>query len=208
MAGNGLFLLALAGSVAFVPRPWSSPVAAPSGAREYKATVWTQNISVLDGYDRIAWARITDLEAKWHGSGGLVKLKGWRSDKYRYIPVPGVKHWVGDIQVLNSLGYYQANRGILRSYPDGTRFDDVLTNTQTGKVFEHRTRTKVNGRWRSTVPYADGSQRPQGYEGLRQSCASCHNQAGSGGYAVGLVPGGDGVLSDPLDWSLVTGRKE
>jgi hypothetical protein len=173
-------------------------------AIRFSATKWTQEIAVTNSRDRITQVPITGLAAKWHVSGGMVGVKGWTSDKYKYLPAT-VTHWVGNISVLNSLGYYQQNRGVRRSYPDGTEFHDVLRNAD-GVVFEHRTRKKMNGVWDSQVVYRDVAARPAGYFGLKQSCASCHNEAGTGGYAVGLVPGGDTVLSDPLDWSVAGNR--
>ena len=175
--------------------------ALPKGAVEYQSDGHTQEIAVTNGYDRITPVPIANLEAKWHGSGGLVGIKGWQSRKYRLIPGP-VKTWVGEIQVLNSLGYYQANRGLKREYPDGTEFHDVLRN-ELGEVFEHRVRKKHDGQWESAVEYTNEAARPKGYTGLKVSCNSCHSEAGSGKYAAGLVPGGDTVLSDPLDWKLL-----
>jgi hypothetical protein len=122
-------------------------------------------------------------------------IKGWKSDLYRYVPYEP-DHWIGDISVLNSFNNFQKNRGHLRSYPDGTEFHDVLSKDDV--VFEHRIREKVNGKWESYVAYKNVDARPEGYTGLTQSCASCHEKAGTGGYAVGLVPGGDTVLSDPF----------
>jgi hypothetical protein len=175
----------------------------PEGMVRYTPAKWTQEIAVTDGLDRITPVPIARLEAKWHVSGGMVGVQGWTSEKYKYVP-PGGVSWIGNILVKNSLGHLQPNRGILRHYPEGTRFDDVLSNAE-GRVFEHRTREKVGGVWKSRVLYKNAAEWPRGYTGLRQSCASCHDEAGSGGYAVGLVPGGDGVLSDALDWTLTEG---
>jgi cytochrome c len=74
-------------------------------------------------------------------------------------------------------------------------------------MFEHRVRSKDSGRWYSRIEYVDEAARPDGYTGLKVSCASCHSEAGTGKYNDGLVPGGDTVLSDPLDWSLVRAGK-
>lgn len=181
-------------------RKWDSPVPYPEGMQSYTATKYTQSIYVLNDRDTIDRVPIKKLEPKWHQSGGMANISGWKSQKYRLIP-ESVRDYIGTIEVKNSFGHYQPNRGLKRSYPDGTRFDDVLTNDQ-GAVFEHRTRRKSDGKWESEVAYRNVKARPDDYDGLKQSCASCHNEAGSGGYAVGLVPGGDTVLSDPLDWSL------
>ena len=82
--------------------------------------------------------------------------------------------------------------------PDGTVFVDVLSNAD-GRVFEQRVREKDGGEWKSYVHYRDRSAYPKGYAGLKgQTCIECHQQAGTGGYGVGLVPGGDGVISDKI----------
>lgn len=180
----------------------------PIGTISYTSTTVTQSISVLDERDNIVPVSIRNLEDKrWHQPGGLdgVDPTSYRSDKYRYVPNQSrIRTWIGNIGVRNSLGYIQQNRGIIRDYPTGTRFDEVLINTETGKIFEQRTRQKGNDGWQSTITFKDETSRPHGYTGLKVSCSSCHNEAGTGGYAVGLVPGGDTVLSDPLDWSLVS----
>ena len=94
---------------------------------------------------------------------------------------------------------FQHNRGHLRSYPDGTEFHDVLTNTKTGRVFEHRVAEKEDGRWRRYILFRDKQQWPAGYERPSVSAwPARHADAGTGGYATGLVPGGDTILSDPL----------
>lgn len=172
----------------------------PTGAERYESARYTQSIAVVNGRDEIDQIPIENLEPKWRHSGGMEGIRGVRSEKFRTVP-RGLESWIGDISVRNSLGYDQDNRGIKRNYPDGTRFDDVLWHE--GAVFEHRVREKVKGRWRSTVVYSNPRARPAGYTGLKDTCASCHEQAGTGSYGAGLVPGGDTVLSDPLDWSLV-----
>ena len=176
----------------------------PAGSVAFVSAKWTQEIAVTNSRDRISPVPVSRLESKWHGSGGLVGIKGWRSEKWKYLPTEP-SHWVGDIAVRNSFNSYQNNRGIKRSYPNGTEFHDVLRN-DAGLVFEHRVRTKDSGRWSSQIVYRDVSSRPYGYVGLKQSCASCHDEAGTGGYAVGLVPGGDTVISDPLDWNVAQSR--
>lgn len=173
----------------------------PAGAVRYQSTSYTQEIAVTNGRDRITPVPISRLESKWHGSGGLVGLRGWYSEKFKYLPAPAT-HWVGDIAVLNGFNSYQNNRGIKRLYADGTEFHDVLRNADTGAVFEHRRRSKRDGFWHSEVVHRDVAARPAGYTGLKVTCASCHGQAGSGNYAAGLVPGGDGVLGDPLEWHV------
>lgn len=179
----------------------------PKGAVKYEVAIHTQEIAVTNGYDRITPVRRGLLKREWQMSGGMVDLeatalKGVKSEKYQSLPAPP-KTWVGNIAVVNSFGHTQYNRGIVREYVDGSRFDDVLYYR--GVVFEHRVREKSGGKWKSSVIYSSEKSRPPGYKGLGKSCASCHDQAGSGGYAEGLVPGGDGVISDPLDWSVTRG---
>lgn len=183
----------------------------PDGAERYEPTKWTQAIDVIDGRRRIDQVPIADIDSKWHQSGGMegIDKKLWTSEKYRVRPA-GSKTWIDDIVVKNGKTYRdsdgtvkeatQKEKGIVQEFVNGTRFDDVLKNSD-GVVFEHRMRAKADGKWASKVLYANEDARPAGYTGLKVTCASCHNQAGTGGYGVGLVPGGDTVLSESLDWS-------
>lgn len=179
----------------------------PEGAKPYKRARFTQSIAVRGNSDVIEAVPIKLLERKWHVSGGMegVHPMLWRSEKFKYVPPAPVRAGIANVFVKTD-GGGQFNRGIVRSYPDGTRFDDVLYSTETGKVFEHRVRQKKNGAWESDVVYKDESARPKGYAGLKMTaCAECHSEAGTGKYGVGLVPGGDTVLSDPLPWSVRRG---
>lgn len=188
------------------PPPLYSP-ALPPGAREYKAERLTQAIYVLN--DRHTIERLPTTDPRWLAPGGLEGLSGWTSRLYRTLP-GGKKpaYAVKEIQVENSFGHKQPNRALTRSYPDGTRFDEVLSG-KGGKVFEHRMRRKEGGKWESRTLYSDRLARPEGYKGLEgKACASCHNEAGTGKYDDGLVPGGDTVLSDPMDWSAVAGHAD
>ena len=174
----------------------------PPGAVEYRSAVYTQAIYRLDERPRVDPTGIRHVDAKWHQSGGLAGIVGATSRKFRTLPEgKTVSSVLGGISVKNSFGYFQTELGIVRTYPDGTRFDDILIGR--GGVFEHRVREKVAGSWKSRIVYTNNAYRPAGYVPLRQSCDSCHGEAGGGGFGVGLVPGSDGVLSDPLDWSLV-----
>ncbi len=173
----------------------------PKDSVEYKRDGFTQSISTLNERPNIAKVKVADMSNKdWHQSGGMLGVEH-TSRKFRTIPEKAeVRHFIAFITVLNSFGFHQNERGIVREYPDGTRFDDVLFNAD-GRIFEHRVRTKTDGEWKNKIAFADKDLRPAGYTGLKQSCSSCHDRTGSGGYAEGLVPGGDGVFSDPLDWS-------
>lgn len=166
----------------------------PAGMKRYRRASYTQEIAVTDGRDRISPVHRLQVKEKWHASGGFADMGGFRSDLYRNDARPRV--WVGNIGVLNSLGYMQDNRGWKREYPDGARFLDVLSKD--GTVFEVRSAEKKDGKWNRLVVYRDKEARPKGYDRLAVSCASCHDEAGSGGYATGLVPGGDGIISDPF----------
>lgn len=196
-----LVVLMLVGGVA------ATPPGLPAGAVEYAPAATTQSVFRLNDVPTTSRVPIRLLpDTRWHQSGGMHGIRGVESKKYRTLPEGrGVIHTVSGIAVKNSFGNYQTELGVTRSYPDGTRFDDVLSHK--GKVFEHRVREKQDGRWKSRVAYSDPAARPPLYFGLTRSCASCHDEAGTGGYAVGLVPGGDTVLSDPLDWSVWRGGK-
>lgn len=192
------FLVALEDNRNKATGPWPESLDFPEGMVPYKRGTKTQKIYTVvnDPRDHIDPVdRYSLPDTRWHQSGGMLGVEGYRSDVYRYLPEkPEV--WIGDISVLNSLGYYQNNRGWRVNYPDGSRFMDVLSNTKlNNEVFEIRQRTKKDGKWESLVIYENEKVRPAKYTGLTVSCASCHKEAGTGGYAVGLAPGGDGVLS-------------
>lgn len=176
--------------------PWPESLPFPDGLQRYRRARRTQSIAVVNGRDSIQAVSRFGLEAKWHVPGGMLGVEGWRSDLYRLVPnAPRV--WVANIDVLNSMGYFQANRGYRRAYPAGTYFADVLSHK--GKVFEVRYAEKRDdGTWDRYVAFKDAAARPAGYHGLQQRCASCHSEAGTGVYGAGLVPGGDTVISDPF----------
>lgn len=206
---NAIAFLLLAGPPLQAPVPpqapiltWPSPLPRPAGSKPYRGDLRTQASFIVDSADVIekAWMK---PGSKWAIGGGMEGIDGVEGRKYKLIP-PGMEAKVGTIQVKNSFGHWQDGRALVRSYPDGTRFDEILLHQ--GKVFEHRVRQKENGKWKSFVAYKDESARPPGYAGLKQSCASCHEQAGTGLYDQGMVPGGDTVISDPLPWHLAGPR--
>lgn len=180
---------------------WKKPGTPPAESVEYNPAKYTQAIFRLDERPTVRMVPIKDLEDKWHRSGGFSADIKFTSRKFHSGGDP--KYSVALIPVKNSFGYMQNEQGLTRVYPDGARFDDVLSNAE-GVVFEHRVREKADGKWKSRIEYKDIEARPKGYEGLTVSCASCHNQAGTGEYGVGLVPGGDTVLSVPMDWKFVS----
>lgn len=187
--------------------------ALPSDAVKYEPAKVTQSLSRLAAYQgaplhldtrRVLPVRIQDLpNTDWHQSGGMKGITGVTAEKYR-SGGKAVHRWA-EFELTFTLpsggkGTIK-EMGIGRTYPDGTRFDDVLKYN--GKVFEHRVREKVKGMWVSRVASKNPENFPPKYNGLTVTCASCHEQAGTGGYDKGLVPGGDTVFSDPLDWSVV-----
>lgn len=175
------------------PERWPSSLPFPSEMKPYKRGKYTQSIYTTSGFTRhfIDPVPRFRLLAKWRQSGGMEGVSDFRSDLYRYFPSEP-EAWIGDIQVWNGSNY-QTNRGWKVLFPDGSKFMDVLSSR--GTVFEVRQREKKEGKWTSLVAYEDVAARPKGYTGLTVSCNSCHSEAGSGSYGVGLIPGGDGVLS-------------
>jgi hypothetical protein len=198
------------------PKPKAARYVPDIPGRKYDGAKFTQSISVLNDRDRIEPAPILKMpDRRWHQPGGMEGVTGWRSERFRFLPDGHrVRAWIGNVEVENSIRtgrlkadgtpehFKQHNRALLRSYPDGTRFDELLVNADTGDVFEHRVRLKKDGKWLSEVYHKDEGAFPKGYSGLTASCSSCHAEAGTGKYDAGLVPGGDTVLSDPLPWEL------
>lgn len=177
----------------------------PKGSKQYEPAKTTQRLAQVSSNGgpflrRTDPVKIADMaNTDWHQSGGMHGVRGVTSVKYKN---KDAVHKYAAIPVTNAFGVAQPEMGIVRTYPDGTQFDDVLWYN--GKVFEHRVRRKDDGRWSNTVVYKEPADYPPGYAGLKQTCASCHTKPGTGAYgADGLVPGGDGVFSDPLDWTVV-----
>jgi hypothetical protein len=70
-------------------------------------------------------------------------------------------------------------------FQQGTVAYDFLLNGH-GQPFELRSQTKGSGyEWETDILFKDVSARPAGYEGLKQSCVSCHGRTA----AVLDVPG-------------------
>ncbi len=175
--------------------PWVEGIEFPKGMVRYRPARFTQEIAVTNGRDRISPVPIENIASKWHQPGGLEGLTGWKSDLYKFLPENG-QTWVGNIPVWNGSNF-QNNRGYLRAYPAGTEFHDVLSNDD-GKIFAHRIAVKKeDGSWERFTAYRDKDAEPPGYVHIKTNqCSSCHNEAGTGGYATGLVSGGDTILSD------------
>lgn len=181
--------------------PWPTSLPFPDGAVRYKPAKFTQAIYRLNDVPTIDRVPRSLLKAEWQVPGGMEGVEGWRSDLYRYVPAGWQRSWRALLPVVNSFGSVQHELGFTRSYPDGTFFVDALSNAK-GEPFEIRMREKHNGKWESYVAWRNVAARPAGYHGLTRSCASCHNYTngpGTGGYGVGLIPGGDTVFSDPFD---------
>lgn len=188
--------------------PWLASVAKPKGTVRYLPTLLTQEIAVTNDRDRITPVSKFNLPTKWHVPGGLDGVEGWSSTLYKYIPKDASdNHHIGNILVVNGIpngrgGFFtQQNRGHKRSYPVGTIFTDVLSNAN-GEVIEHREWEKINDygeiKWIPGV-YRTNAQRPEGFPKIKSNqCITCHSEAGTGGYATGLIPGGDNILSDPF----------
>ena len=179
--------------------PWPESVKRPEGLLKYTRARFTQRISVTNGRDAILPVPRENVDNEWLHSGGLRGVRGWKSDVYKYVPEgASASAYVANLPVWNGSNF-QYNRGYYREYPNGTQFFDILSNTETGRVFEAREASKKNGNWTRRVVFTDAEQRPHGYTGLTQSCASCHDHnPGTGGYAVGMIPGSDTVFSDPF----------
>lgn len=174
------------------------------GLTPYERALWTQEIATTNNAPRISRVdrRLVPLSANgisWLVPGGMQHAtSGYYSNLYKYVPA-GQRDYQMRLPVKNSFGSYQHELGLVREYPGGTLFVDVLS-TDMG-VFEVRAREKVGREWISYVVAKDAANRPAGYTGLKQSCASCHSAPdgpGTGGYAAPLVPGSDTVFSDGL----------
>lgn len=170
------------------------------GMERYEPATATQSIFKYTGnpHGIIRSVPRADTEAKYRVPGGLLGVSGWRSELYRYTPTKP-RQWFGMIGVTNSLGSVQYEAAYQRSYDDGCEFDDVLINTDTDRVFEHRIAQKVDGKWERFIAFKDQSERPDGYIPPRSGeCATCHSDAAKGKYGVGLPAGSDEIFSEPF----------
>ncbi len=196
------------------PVPFAGPQTADARTEAASSWQWT-DADIPDYMERYTPAKFTqsiykdqfgpqidavpraNMEEKWRVPGGLAGIKGWKSELWQWAPR---SYWKGPIQVRNSLGYFQNEGGHKVRYEPGTEFLDVLKNAETGHVFEVRKAMKTDKGWQRFVTYRRPEHRPAGYKGPRGlDCHACHAEAGTGGYATGLVPGGDTVLSMPFE---------
>ena len=188
--------------------PWPDDFDFPADMERYESARMTQLVASTT-FPHISHAGDfqnpvprTVLDEKYRVNGGMVGIKGVRSDVYRNEASKGVRHWLGLITVKNSAQYTQPVTAWKTEFPEGSKFMDVLSKD--GKVFEIREREKFLGRWRYSVAYEDPDARPKGYSGkIAQSCVSCHKNAGGAdvedaNYNGGLPPGGDQTFSVPI----------
>ena len=200
---------------------WSSPLESTPGlvrhfgrVRDSQsiASVITSEASLfgLSSGVRPTIDRIEVTERKWLTSGGHEDIPSFRfrTERWKKVPEPGPRHFLELRPVVNSFGGIQREWGISREYPVGTEFHDILINAATGKTYEHRKRSKSKFGWTSTTIFKDVEARPRGYDGLTQSCNSCHLQTGVAKYGGAAVPGGDTVFSEPLDFDLLKQHPE
>ena len=156
-------------------------------------TTFRRQIGVINPSPR------NQLEDKWNVPGHLAGIEGWSSALYRKKDVKAAEFLVRQ-DPFDSVSAVTWGR----SYPD-THFVDVLRNTD-GKLFEVRVAEKQGVEWERYVAFADSSARPAGYiRPKRSQCVECHAQAGVSAYGGAAVPGGDTVLSDPVE-VLESGR--
>lgn len=193
--------------------PWQEVI---KGLKWYDKAKYVQVISISDGQDSNELYRLDqdwnltnsyrpnpNRLFPWAVSGGMENLTGWRSRAAVLIP--------GKVRVRLERVEAGARRLLPMyrwSFPDGTVFADVLSNGD--KVFEVRTRKKVDGEWKSRVAWRDLDAAPQGFHGAGKSCASCHEHAGAQqGYGI-RVRGSDETFSwTPFkDGSFVLNRDE
>lgn len=142
----------------------------------------------------ITSASRSTLERKWLFPGGLADVEGWTSELRKS------RNATARI-FLKRQDPDDGNSAVTwdRAYPDGSVFADVLRNSS-GDVFEVRVAERRDGQWDRFVAYRNISARPHGYRPLAsRQCASCHDQAGVSEYSQGAVPGGGGVLSEPIE---------
>ncbi len=182
------------------PVNWPTHVPFLKGLRPFVRARYTQEIATTNGAPRITPMPRDQVASKWHQSGGMEGISRdlWQSDVFKLVPGDEEYVSVKPIPVFNGSND-QYEQGWAGDFPSGTVFVDMLSNRESGKVFELRVREKENGKWRSFVAFRDKAQRPVGYAGLQGvQCASCHNRVdgpGTGPYAGPLVPGRDTIVS-------------
>lgn len=178
---------------------WGPGVPFPAGMERYERDGFTQLLHVGRDSEPLA-SKVSGerLPEQFRVSGGMEGLTGWRSTKYRLFPAPPMD---GVARIALAGGVKLP--GLVRTYPDGSQFHDVLTNAD-GKVFEHRRRVLEGDRWTNAVLFRDSDAAPEGYHELGlKACAACHRNPGSGEVGKPLIAGGSQVFSDGLAWNLL-----
>lgn len=173
------------GEVAAVGDPksrWPKAIPFPEGAVRYHTAKWTQEPGPNGEVVKVPRS---NHEMIWRVPGGMDTVSGWTSDLFR-SPSPRVQTWRGQMP-----GVPFSMSGFKREYLEGAWVYDNLSYR--GKSFELRIREFKNGKWDAYVAWKSVENRPPGYTGLKQKCASCHDQAGLPGR-----PGGHTIFSDPF----------
>jgi hypothetical protein len=182
---------------------WPESVPFPAGLAFYEPTSYAQSTAVTDypqtGEQNVLtheWVPARN-EAKYSVPGGLLGTR--RSEWYSYVGVVKGRYVTNRLVVFPFSGAFG---GLLRKktweFDAGTAFYDLLVNTD-GRTFHLRVREKLpNGTWEPGILYNDRSAHPRGFVEVRgRQCASCHGDAGSAAYGLG-VRGSDGVFSFPF----------
>jgi hypothetical protein len=205
---------------------WPASVEMPANMRFYRPTNYTQRLATTGGRETNFLYRLDQDDFwtnappalnpnrlfPWAVAGGLHEAGGWGSRVGIAIPEgKKLKAWQERVDVPLSA---RPLPKVLWSFPDGTVLADLLFTRDA--VFELRLREKVNGKWRSSVPFRDLEVAPKGYTGPGKRCAECHDQAGSQlQYGIGLR-GSDGAFTpsplvegtltlDSENWPLESG---
>jgi hypothetical protein len=184
---------------------WPANVHMPPSIRFYRPTNYTQRLAVTNGQETNHVYRLDQDDVwtnappalnpnrlfPWAVPGGLHEVRGWGNRVGIAIPDgKKVQIWRERVEVPLSSRPLSKFRW---SFPDGTVLADMLFTREA--VFELRLREKVQGKWKSTVPFRDLDAAPKGYTGPGKRCAECHDQAGSQlQYGIGLR-GSDGAFS-------------
>lgn len=109
-------------------------------------------------------------------SGGMASIPHHRWSSYKGLDIPSgtkIDVWSEDTDV-RAFALVPRWRW---SFPRGTIAYDVLANDR-DEVFEIRTQEKEDEGWATKVVFRDKDKAPEGYNGIEQSCASCHSRTG------------------------------
>jgi hypothetical protein len=184
---------------------WPANVDMPRSIRFYRPTNYTQRLAITNGQDTNQVYTLDQDDVwtnappalnpnrlfPWSTAGGLHEVGGWGSRVGIALPEgKKIQVWRERVDVPLSSRPLPKLRW---SFPDGTILADLLFTSEA--VFELRLREKVQGKWKSSVPFRDLHAAPKGYTGPGKRCAECHDQAGTQlQYGIGLR-GSDGAFS-------------